>query len=138
MTTDDRRRRPAAGHAAPRGRIVAAGLSASMTVALIAVMARPRTEDVVLTVTQPTAAPASPAPTTTVSASPAPTTTVPPKVVVVIVDDTPANRGQAAAPARGAAAPPPTVAVPAPPTTLAARPAVTPTPAPPMTKTRAS
>lgn len=128
MTTDDRRRRPAAGHAAPRGRIVAAGLSASVTVALIAVMARPRTEDVVLTVTQPTAAPASPAPTTA----------VPPKVVVVIVDDTPANRGQAAAPARGAAAPPPTVAVPAPPTTLAARPAVTPTPAPPMTKTRAS
>lgn len=108
-------RRPAAGHAAPAGRILAAGVSASVAVGLVAVMAKPPVEDAVLTV----APPAQPAAT-------APPTTMAPRVVVVVVDDPPA------------AVPPPTVTVPAPPATLATRPAVTPATARPTTKTRAS
>lgn len=131
MTTDDRPRRATVtpsgatrrpSHAAAGGRILAAGVSASVAVGLVAVMARPRADDVILTVTQP---PTTAAPLETVP------TTAPPQVVVVIVEDTPAP-----APARPV--PPPTVTVPAPPATLAPRPAVTPTTAKPDTKTRAS
>lgn len=139
MTTDDPPRstkRPV--HAATGGRILAAGVSASVAVGLVAVMARPRAEDVVLTVTPPQAAAAPP--------ETAPTTTAPPRVVVVIVEDgpaattapAPARRAPATTPATASPAPPPTVAVPAPPTTLAPKPAVTPTTAKPNTKTRAS
>lgn len=130
MTTDDRSRRPAAAtgnptrrstHAAPGGRILAAGLSASVAVGLVAVMARPRAEDVVLTVTHPQPA-AAPADT-------APTTLAPAQIIVVIVEDEPAT---------AAPAPPATVTVPAPPATPAPKPAVTPATAKPDTKTRAS
>ena len=141
MTTDGRPRRATvtpsgatrrSSHAAAGGRILAAGVSASVAVGLVAVMARPRAEDVVLTVTQPQAA-ATPPET-------APTT-APPRVVVVIVEDPPAPPAappRARTPAPAAPAPPPSLTVPAPPATLAAKPAVTPATAKPDTKTRAS